>query len=329
MYPYEHLTKTFYSFLLLPDDPLELGTADGSTPRTRELSRRKISETSQAIASTSHDHNYGEPSSLRHTRRAPAPSRHQQAADELDMPVADVQPATPAEDPLQLPTERASRRLRDRPQKNVISSTNRRTSSRRLNDHDYGEVPSEPEPDEGEYEDEEQESDADDSDMAVADSSDEAEPATSDQDDVPLSQVANQRPLRTRPARNQEVSTDSPAARGSRGQKRPYYAEESDDESVHVRRTTSASTAAATTTTTASTKRRRTAATSAYAGDSDDVDENESPRRRSRTNGHTNGRNNHHHSDSESDENDEPQISVSSRGRVRKISNRVKNYLLD
>lgn len=291
----------FDCFCIITDDSREASSTNGrNTSRTRELSRRKISETSQAIASTSHDHNYGEPS-LRQSHRVQL--RHQQAANELDISIVDTQAMPSAEeDPLQLPTERKSHRLR--PQKNVICSTNRR-SARQNRSHDYGEINTEDE-----------ESESIDSDEAEPPDSDEVD---DDDDNEPLVRMlANQRPLlRTRPARNQsniqEVSGTS--SRNSRGQKRPYYAEEESDDDMntpHPRTITVV-------------KRRR-----AYS--SDDVDENLSPRRRDtrNTNGHTNGRSNHQHpSDSDTDENNEPQISVSSRGRVRKISNRVKNYLLD
>lgn len=260
-------------------------------------------------------------------------SRHQRNADELDIPTNELS-ATPPGDPLRLP-ERVSRRLRDRPQTNAISSTSRRSS--RLHVHDYEEVATEPEEAVSEADEEsgaaeasEEEEEDQEEEAVTADSSD-------PDDDKPLGHLVasqeSQRPLRARTTRSQELVDTS--ARGSRGQKRPYYNEDSDDESINgLNRRPAVSSQ--------SDKRRRTIAYHSYSDDN--ADENEplhaSQTRRSRANNgtsHKNGRANHHHDDDENeddtddddDDDDQPQVSISSRGRVRKISNRAKNYFRD
>lgn len=287
-------------------------------------SSQATASTSRATNSVSLDHNYGEPgpsSSLRNSRRVPTLSRHQRPADELDTPIDELS-STPAEDPLRLP-ERVSQRLRDRPQTNAISSTSRSLNSRR-NRVDYEEPATSDE--------EEEEIEA-----SVEEDSEQANESSDTDDDKPLGHLVasqeSQRPLRAaRSGRSQEaVGTSARSTRVS-GQKRPYYNEQSDDESINGRNGEQVFS-------TPAVKRRR----GVYREDSEEEDPDDNERLNSESqkrtprarNGatHTNGRNHYNEEESVDEDSDadngEPKISVSSRGRVRRISNRAKNYFRD
>lgn len=348
----------------IPEDQPAASTPalpNGGTSRSRENARRKqsLASVASSTASTSRsstastsatpisvtrshvqeDHNYGEPgpSTLRHTRRIVTLSRHQRNPDELDLPANEV-PVDPLRLPETVRPENISGRLRHRSAAgnasvNAISSS---TSSRSNHVAE-------------ESEDEQDE--------------EEAEGSSDPDDDKPLGRLMtatteSQPATRRRPTRGgrSHYSDDeadagpSNASRSTRTQKRPLnYNEDSDDESVtnNRRRNTTATNASAT----PAAKRRRAAVR-----DNDDEDEPEpadddvgdrsyNPGSRAastnsaatsnggrhlHTNNHYNMRNHsvddHSNSEDENGENSEPQISVSSRGRVRKISNRVKGF---
>lgn len=287
-----------------PPTPVTNGTA-----RSREIARRKQSVTpsTSSIASSSTntnsrtnsvtlDHNY-----IENSRRVPALSRHQQ------LPASELS-TTLAEDPLRLPDriEMVTRRLRDR----APAAANAITSStgRRRNQVNYGEDDEDDEDEEvddeenGENEVNEVDDNDDGEEGSAEDDLEEEEASGSSDDDKPLGSLLasseSQKSLRHRPADNGEAG---PSSRSTRTVKRLYYNynEDSDDESVTAIAIAKQSVL----------KRRR------LQSDNDFADAR-SPYKKVRG-GQIND---------DDDADDEPQISVSSRGRVRKISNRVKGY---
>lgn len=275
--------------------------------RTRELLRRRqppppatstpSREASQALSHVQRDHDYGEPgpSTLRNTRRML--SRHQRNPDELDNSSSVVV------DPLRIPTDNAyvSGRLRHR--------NNRPASSFTINTS----VP-EQDPDE------------------------ESDP----EDNKPLHLMVTESPQRNRHSmRNiQDNSTSSSlsTSRGSRTLKRPYYNEDS-DESIRSSSTHNRVNGRTGQTSNGHPSKRRMVI---QEDDEDDDDHSYTPNRRSATTATTaaaaatNGRSTRtrHNYDEmtnsdDGDSEEEHQISVSSRGRIRRISSKVRGYFRD
>lgn len=307
-------------------------STNGSLARTREIIRRRqaVNQSTSATSSTSiisaptvintrasavlEDHNYnGEPgpSTLRHSRRIVTLSRHQRNPDELDIPINnDNISSTPLVDPLRLP-DNISGRLRQR----ATTASGFSNSSSHRNAANTNDVS------------DDEQSDPD--------------------DDKPLhlmvgnaSTAGSSMVMRGRPPRITPVSVPtSSRVIPSRSQKRPYYNEESDESiSTNSQRRVSYATRTPNTGNHQSSKRRLV--------EEDIDDENDSPyypagggttatngrlTRRLYTSGGGSGTNNLN-LNSNSDENDDDDddddqvVSVSSRGRVRKISSKVKNY---
>lgn len=162
------------------------------------------------------------------------------------------------------------------------------------------------------------------------------------EDNKPLQMIANESPNRTvrSSTRNSTPATSlaPTSARNARTQKRPYYNEDS-DESVNTNQTSS------TTRNTYHPSKRRLV----EEDEADDDDHSYTPNRRGNstataasttsiaTTSHTNGRNatrqrhnygelSNSEDDLDSEDAEQCQISVSSRGRVRRISSKVRGY---
>lgn len=283
-----------------------------------------ISETTRTHRShVQEDHNYGEPgpSTLRQSRRIFTLSRHQRNADELDIPlINDIPTTTPPVDPLRLP-ESMSARLRHRPQpSNSISNRSNHLSS--VSDEDI----------------------------------------TDPEDNKPLHlMVTESHPIRAKPSkimsrnRRRNLSDDEAnialpgpsnslgvSSRSIRAQKRPYYNEES-DESISTNQRPNNYLKSANKN--AHPAKRRLLPPLENEDDDEDEDDDDNdndqlyiPTSRSHTNLNTtsNGRHSSHYNmrhqyvdentNSDDGADDQQQISVSSRGRVRKISSKVRGY---
>lgn len=256
---------------------------------------------SRTVAVLSHvqeDHNYGEPgpSTLRHSRRIVTNlSRHQRNPDELDIPINSDITSTPLVDPLRLP-DNISGRLRHRPAHNTVR----------------------------------QDSDGEASDP--------------DSDNTPLhlmvssaGQQSSTVGMRGRPRLSALVvhnNSSAASARSARSQKRPYYNEDSDDDSTNLRQSNyqqKTPNSSLSGNPHASKRRMLTNRTIDYNEEEDDDDDDESYQPNGRSQPTNGGRSRKLHEEPESDDEDDDEdgeqtVSVSSRGRVRKISAKVRGY---
>lgn len=272
--------------------------------RTRELLRRRQppvgpapvssntpnAETSRALSHVQRDHDYGEPGPSTLRNTRRMLSRHQRNPDELD------NSSSVAVDPLRLPTESpyVSGRLRHRNNRPASSFTS--TTA----------VP-DPDPD---------------------------DEATDPEDNKPLHLMVTESPQRNRHSMRNVANSSSTATlsslRGSRSLKRPYYNEDS-DESIRSSTNHRVNGRVGHSANGNQHKRRLLAE-----DDDDDDDHSYTPNRRTGAalNGRSVTRARHNYdeltnSDDDGDTEEECQISVSSRGRVRRISSKVRGYFRD